>query len=126
MRRGFCFWCVEGRGGDGVQGVEVFVVEAERETGGTGALALRCGGSGLLAILLVVARRGMVLVVVWGAGGGAAAFEIAARERARLWFCDLGVLNCVRLGLLQLRAGAGCEDDGTAKVRRCADDFGTR
>lgn len=125
-----CFWCVWGGGsggdyGDGVQGVKVFAVEAEGEAGGTSALALGGGGSGVLDVFLVVARKRVLVVFVAMDAEGATTLEIAARGYARLCFCDLGVLNYVRLGLFRLRAGPGCEDDGAAEMRWCTDDFGT-
>ena len=75
-------------------------------------MALWGGRSGGRGVFLVVARRGMFVVGV----EGAATLEVAAWRCARLWFCDSGVLNCVRLGLFRLRAGLGFEHDGAAEV----------
>lgn len=122
-----CFWGVWSGGGcedGGIQGVKVFAVEAEREAEGTGALALGGGGSGVLGVFLVVTwkRKRVLAVFVAMDAEGAATLEIAARG----WFCDLGVLDCVRLCLSRLRAGPGCEDDGAAEMGWCTDNFRTR
>lgn len=97
-----CFWCVWGGGGGsygGIQSVKVFAVEAEREAGRTGALALGCGGSGVLDIFLVVDWKRALVVLVSVDAEGATTLEIAARGYVRLCFCDLSILDCVRLCL---------------------------
>lgn len=115
LRFGRVRWC-----GDGFQCVEVLALEAEREGGRTCALALRCGGSGMLDVFLVA--RGTVIVVA----EGAATLEIAARWRAWLRFCDLGFWHCMRLRLFRLRARSRFEYDGAAEVWWCTDDLWTR
>ncbi len=72
--------------------------------------------------VFLIAARGIGFVA-----GKAATLEVAARWWCAGWgFCDLGVLDCVRLWLFRLGARSRCEDDGAAEARWCcADDLGT-